>query len=136
MLSSLQSSFDNGKIVGTVLVDLSKAYDCLPYDLIIAKLEAYRLNLNSLAFLHDYVSNRFHRVKIGNTVSEWLEIFLGIPQGSILGPPFLDIFLSEVFSFIQETYISNFADNSIYTSGSCTQEVIQTLQREKKSVLY
>ena len=43
-------------MVGTVLMDLSKAYDWLPLDLIIAKLEAYGVDTNSLGFLFDYLS--------------------------------------------------------------------------------
>ena len=136
LLNSWQNSLDNGKVVGTVLMDLSKAYDCLPHDLLIAKLAAYGLDFNSLSLLYDYLSKRYHRVKIGNTYSEWLQTILGIPQGSILGPLMFNIFLNDLFFFIQETEICNFADdNSLYTSGKCTQEVILSLQRETTNVL-
>ena len=67
-------------------MDLSKAYDCVNYDLIIAKLEAYGAGENSLRLIYNYLSQRQQRVKIGSSFSEWLEIILGIPQGSLLGP--------------------------------------------------
>jgi len=56
LLYSWQSSLDNSKIVGTVLIDLSKAYNCLPHDLLIAKLAAYGVGYHSLFFIYDYLT--------------------------------------------------------------------------------
>ena len=76
------------KVVGMVLMDLSKAYDCLPHDLLIAKLAAYGFGQHSLLLIHSYLSNRKLRVKVGSKFSEWLWINSGAPQGSVLGPMF------------------------------------------------
>ena len=70
-------------------MDLSKAYDCLPYDLMVAKLEAYGLAKESLQLISDYLSYRKQRTKNGCAFSDWANIIRGIPQGSILGPPIL-----------------------------------------------
>ena len=70
--------------VGAVLIDLSKAYDTLPRDLLIAKLAAHGLGNKSLKFLLSYLSNRKQRVKIASHLSDWLTVLLGVPQGSIL----------------------------------------------------
>ena len=75
--------------VGSVLIDLSKAFDCLPHDLLIAKMEAYGFDIKSLKLTLSYLSNRQHRVRIGSSVSEWLKVLLGLPQGSVLGPTLL-----------------------------------------------
>ena len=56
-------------------MDLSKAYDCLPHDLVIAKLEAYGLDMNSLRFLFDYLSCSKQRTKMESTYSNWSEVF-------------------------------------------------------------
>ena len=77
---SWQHSLDKGNLVGTVLMDLSKAYDCLPRDLLIAKLPAYGVDMSSLNLIHDYLSNRFHCVRIGAYQSEWLNINSGISR--------------------------------------------------------
>ena len=71
------------KIVGTLLMDLTKAYDCINNELIIAKLAAYGLNEDSLKLIKNYLSKRKQRGKIGSSLKEWLEIILGLPQGSI-----------------------------------------------------
>ena len=86
LINSWQKSLDKGNVVGTVLMDLSKAYDCLPHDLLIAKLAAYGVDLPSLNLIHDYLSNRFQSVRIGSCQSEWLNISSGVLQSSILGP--------------------------------------------------
>ena len=75
---------DNSQYVGTVLMDLSKAYDLIPHDLLIAKLEAYGLGKTSLHLLRDYLSNRKQRTKIGSSFSDWWDIICGVPQASIL----------------------------------------------------
>ena len=69
--------------IGTILMDLSKAYDFLPQDLVIAKLEACVLDNGSLNLLLDYLSSRKQRTKVGSAYSKWSEIRRGIPQGSM-----------------------------------------------------
>ena len=105
-------------IVGTLLMDLSKAYDCVNHDLIIAKLEAYGVGENSLRLIQNYLSQRQQRVKVGSSFSEWLEIILGIPQGPILEPILFNAFINDLLLFIKETDICNFADDTtLYACG-------------------
>ena len=63
-----------GKVVGAVLADLSKAFDCLNHDFLIAKLNAYGFSLPALRLIHDYLSNRKQRTRINNSYSTWMEI--------------------------------------------------------------
>ena len=65
--------------VGTTLMDLPKAYDCLPHDLLIAKLDAYGLDTSSLSLLKKYLPNRRQRTKVGPTFNDWFEFLHGIP---------------------------------------------------------
>ena len=66
-------------------MDLSKAYDCLPHDLLIAKLEAYGFDRSSLRFLMDYLNSRKQRTKIGSCYCKRSKNKHGIPQGSGTG---------------------------------------------------
>ena len=71
---------------------LSKSYDCLPHDLLIAKLEAYDLDAASLSLLKNYLANRKQRTKVASSYSDWFEFLRGIPLGSILGQLPFNIF--------------------------------------------
>ena len=89
---------DKQQYVGAVLMDLYKAFDCLPHDLILAKLTAYGLSANACDFLGSYLSNRKQRIKVGQFRSSWLNIIKGVPQGSILGPLLFNIFMNDIFT--------------------------------------
>ena len=79
MLEKWKRSVDEGKVFGALLTDLSKAFDCLDHELLIAKLNAYGFSLPALRLINDYVSNRRQRTRIGNSFSDWFEVILGVP---------------------------------------------------------
>ena len=117
-------------------MDLSKAYDCLPHDLIIAKFEAYDLNKSSLSLLLDYLISRKQRVKIGSSYSIWNEIRRGVPQGSILGPLLFNAFVNDISMLIEKTGICNFADdNTIYDCGEDLSNILENLKHDLKILL-
>ena len=66
-----KSALDKNKYVGVLFTDLSKAFDCLPHRLLLAKLRAYGMNTPACNLIASYLSNCKQRVKIGNTRSTW-----------------------------------------------------------------
>ena len=97
MIEKWKESVDNGGAFGDLMTDLSKAFGCLHYGLLIAKLDAYGFDIKSVKLIQQYLSNKKQRVKVGNEYSSWNEIFYGIPQGSILGPLIFNIFVCDFF---------------------------------------
>ena len=91
-IEKFKKSLDQGGEYAALLTDLSKAFDCLPHDLIIAKLHAYGFDKASLRLMHSYLTDRYQRVKINNSYSLWSLIRHGVPQGSSLGPYYLIYF--------------------------------------------
>ncbi len=81
------------EVVALIIMDLSKAFDYLPHDLMAAKLIVYGISHNAVKILISYLRHRKQRVKIGSDTSDWMTILKGIPQGSILGPSLLNLFL-------------------------------------------
>ena len=115
---------------------LSKAYDCLPHDLLIAKLETYGLDNGSLNLLLDYLTFRKQKTKVDSTYSKWSNIRRGIAQGSILGPLLFNIFINDIFMIIEQSDICNFADdNTLYSCGKSLTDIKENLVSDTKSIL-
>ena len=92
MLEKWKGALDKGKAFSIFLTDLSRAFDYLPHDFLLAKLYAYGFSIYALKLIHSYLTNRKQRVNINLSYSSWEEILFGIPQGSILGPLLFNIF--------------------------------------------
>ena len=128
MIDNWKKALDNHKVFGAVLTDLSKAFDCICHDLLIAKLNAYGLSLPALKLITDYLQNRKQRTKIGSIYSDWEDIISGVPQGSILGPLLFNIFLCDLFLEDENNHFANYIDDTTpYSVGSAPTEVLENL---------
>ena len=94
MLEKWRKSLDDKGFGGAVLMDLSKAFDCMNHELLLAKMHAYGFGKSALKTIHSYLTNRWQRVKINYSFSSWEELLLGVPQGSVLGPLLFKVYLT------------------------------------------
>ena len=133
MIEKWRESSDQGGAYGALLTDLSKAFDCLPHDLLIAKLHAYGLDTKSLKLMLSYLTNRKQRVKISDTYSSWSKILFRVPQGSILGPLLFNFFICDLFLFLPRFDIANYADdNTPYLTNNNIVDILTQSARDLK----
>ena len=118
-------------------MNLSKAFDCVPHDLLIAKLAAYSVDENLLMYIYSYLSNRKQCVRINNVHSRFQNVISAVPQGSIVGPTLFNCFFNDLFYFIDKASVYDFADdNSLSAFESNIKNLKLILESESKQLFH
>ena len=110
-----QKEPENSAYIGTVLMDLSEAYDCFPNKLITAKFETYGFDIIGFKLFDIYLSDQIWRLKIVSAINKWVDVLTGNRQSSVYSSVILNVFIYHIAVFIEKTDICNFADDVIYT---------------------
>ena len=117
MLEKFKEAIDRGNQFGALLTDLSKAFDCIDHNLLIAKLSEYGVSSSALNVMSSYLKHRSQRTKTNDCFSSRSKIEYGVPQGSILRPLLFNINMIHLFYECEENDIANYADDT--TPYSC-----------------
>ena len=130
MIEKWRKTLDKGGETGAVLTDLSKAFDCIDHNLLIAKLDAYGFEKQSIDFLHSHLTKRKQRAKVDSAYSSWKMLLSGVPQGSILRPLLFNLYICDMFFETSKNIdFGGYADdNTPYTCSSDIEEVLENLQ--------
>ena len=119
-----------------MLTDLSKAFDCIAHDLLIAKLAAYGFRDTASRYIYSYLSNRKKCVRMNNRFSNYQKIISGVPQSSILGPIFFNLLTNDLFFFVSDVSLHNFADdNTLSAFAETILDLIDILQSRSEIVI-
>ena len=117
LIENWKRAIDENFKINTVLKDLLKAFDCIPHVLLIIKLYAYGLSVETTLFFYSYLKRRGQRVKIDTILSSWQVLISGVLQGSILDP-ILFIFLNNLLQVLKNSHICNLADDNTISVAS------------------
>ena len=103
---------DKHEYVAAIPIALSKAFDCLPHKLLLTKLQAYGVSSDAVKLIYSYFSDWSQRIRMGSNTSGWESLTTGVPQGSILGPLLLNVFINDIFYIIEKCSLYNYADDN------------------------
>ena len=105
MIEKWRKNMDKSKSCAALLSDLNKAFDCIVHDFLIAKLEAYGFSCKAhKALMQKYLTDRKHRTNVNDSLSDFVDLLLSVPQGSILRPLLFIIYISDRFFFSRRCY--------------------------------
>ena len=129
LIENWRASLDQGFAFGALLTDLSKAFDCLQHELLVAKLYANGLDFAAVKFVYSYLTGRKQRTKVSNMFSSWENICFGVPQGSILGTLLFYIYMCDLFYSTNDFSVASYADDTTpYVSDIDIHSVVTSLE--------
>lgn len=133
ILDFIYKNLDTGNKVMAVFIDLSKAFDCVDHDILLKKIECYGLRGQCNKLLKSYLLNRKQYVDYFGTKSIELNIDIGVPQGSVLGPLLFLLYINDIEKIMSIFYASYADDMTLVASGDTLEDMVVSLETNLKS---
>jgi hypothetical protein len=132
VMEEITTLLDDKNPVDIIYLDFRKAFDSVPHERLLQKLQAYGVTGNILNWTRSFLSGRVQKVRVGNATSSLARVLSGIPQGSILGPVLFTVFINDLPECVQSSCKVFADDTKIYDKASNSSRIQQDLGRLEK----
>ena len=129
VINKWTEALDEGKPIDAVYLDFAKAFDSVPHQRLILKIDSYSITSKVQSWIRAFLTNRRQRVSISGSVSEWSPVTSGVPQGSILGPVLFVIFINDLPDVLN-SWCQMYADDTKVSTTVDSKKESQVLQKD------
>ena len=131
LIEEWREYLDKDFVIGAVFTDLPKAFDCIPHDVLITKLEVYGVGEKALSYIYSYLTNRNQCVRINDKKGDFQNIISGVSQSSTAAPILFSFSINDLFFFVSSASMYNFNDdNSFFVIANTVADLKTALQSE------
>ena len=135
LLNEVSDNANNNEVTIATYLDLSKAFDCIQYDKLYTKLYYLGFDNRTIEWFKSYLSQRKQLTDLDGTHSDWEEVTLGVPQGSILGPILFLLYVNDINNSDKNANFDKFADDTtVLTKGKTIEEASEKMNSSMKNI--
>ena len=133
---NIRNKINDKEVVCAAFLDLSKAFDSISHDILLEKLNALNFDSNAVSMINSFLSHRIQKVILPSCTSDWIELYQGVPQGTVLGPLLFNIYVNSLHTCIDNkcTVVQYADDTMVFTSNKKIESAVESLELNVNSI--